>query len=895
MRNTIHIAVSYLNYYKKQTASLLLSVILFSALLTGMGGLLGSGKNAALTNARQMYGDWHYSMRGDMPWAEALKQNPGDGAGYEIEKTGWETVRKMIEEPYPIQFVHADRGYLDMMNRNLKKGYYPKKRNEIAMDSHTLQNLGIPEKLGSRVTLDHETFILCGIFTDMPEKLSELQGDFMQVFVNDTLDYGKNGVFVYLKFNEKRDVYRQAERFCNRFGAMEDMTRNNGISAYVGSESPGTVWETIKRGISDKAAGLPYIWGTLNYTGNLTEHAILISIALFGAFILYSLFQISVTRRISQYSVMQTIGMTDRKTFDILFCELGLVSAVGYPVGCMTGNGIAWLLYGKIGQIFIVQERAHMGSEPGETASAYAAANLPGTGVYQINWSTVAGGALFLLLVIVLISALLIRRMKKLTLRQMLATDLKKRLNRKIYSLKRGNMTGILTRKFMFSRKGAFLSMLLSLSIGSILFLGAFYVTENTQIHNELTYKADDGLGSDIQVYEQSDQLTDVIPETSAEQMRQVAGVGAFHPVRYLPGEIALNDGKLIWTSYFAETANDESFQPDPVLMEKYNGLAVQTGRDDYALKVNIYGYDDEMLEELNDYLLGGEINPDQMRKDNSVIFKTLMGGQGDYTGIKIRTGDEVELKTIKDRKVPQEALKFLGARDWYQNRTMKVAALTSRPLAKVKTYIGDEYSSVVDIIMTNEQMEQNFGARDYQTISISLKQGSDPGMVSRQLSGIAKGIDQCTVKDYSQQIQAQNLYLAQKMLFFYGIALILFGTSLLQIMNSMQYLIMARKREFGILRAMGITDAGFRKMLAKEGLRYGICSCLTVLILYIPVQRILHYFMIHVYLYLHPKSFISWEILAGVLLLNLAFCVGMVLISGRSILRKQIIEEIRE
>ena len=45
------------------------------------------------------------------------------------------------------------------------------------------------------------------------------------------------------------------------------------------------------------------------------------------------------------------------------------------------------------------------------------------------------------------------------------------------------------------------------------------------------------------------------------------------------------------------------------------------------------------------------------------------------------------------------------------------------------------------------------------------------------------------------------------------------------QIVNSMQYLVAARKHEFGILRAMGITDAGFRKMLVKEGIRYGVYS----------------------------------------------------------------------
>ena len=159
----------------------------------------------------------------------------------------------------------------------------------------------------------------------------------------------------------------------------------------------------------------------------------------------------------------------------------------------------------------------------------------------------------------------------------------------------------------------------------------------------------------------------------------------------------------------------------------------------------------------------------------------------------------------------------------------------------------------------------------------------------------LAKNISRCVVKDYSEQIRQQNLYLYQKMFFYYGIAAVLLGISLLHIMNSMQYLVAARKRECGILRAMGITDAGFKRMLAKEGLCYGIYSGITVLVIYFVVQKILYYFLVHVYLYLHPKAFVSGAALGGILLLNIGICVGVTLLSGRAVLREGIVEEIQE
>lgn len=929
MKNSIHLSFRYLKYYKQQTLTLLAGILLSTALLTGMGGLFESGLCATREDARTKYGDWHYSMRGDTGWFDDFEQELpkkgqgsekghssekkhssekgqgsekehgsgngyGLGKGYTLEKAGVETVRKAIEEPFSIQLVYADPGYLEMMGRDMIEGVYPRQEHEIAADAQTLQNLGVPEELGTRVVLDGEAFTLCGILGEMPEKLPELLGDSRQVFVNPTLDYGTNGTFVYLKFDESHKVYDQMEAFRRQFGIAEDVHRNNGLAGYTGGEAPAQAWEVIRTGLSHREAGLPYIWGTLNREGRLTETVILLAAAFFGVFVIYSLFQISVIRRMSQYSVMQTLGMTDGCQMAVLFCELAGIGLVGYPVGCVLGNLAGRLVYRRAGQIFLLQDQTrHTGG--GWPAQELGAVSLPDAGAYQASRATMLLGALCLGAAFLVISGIFICRTRKLSIRQRLGGDLGKHRNPKIYSIRHGNLTGILTRKFMFSRKGMFVGILLSLSIGSVIFLGAFYVTENTEINNELTFKADDGLGSDIQVYIQSDRLTDGISGEAAGEMRGIPGIREFHPVRYLLGELALNDGTFLWLPYFAELANEEGFLPDPELMEKYNGLAVQTGEDDYALKVNIYGYDDAMLENLNEYLLEGEIDPDQMRRDNRVILKTLMDGQGNYDGVRVAPGDEISLTTVSSPDVPQEALRFQGESGWYQSVPLDVAAVVSRPLAKVDTYIGDEGTSVIDIIMTNEQMEQNFGVKDYQTVSISADPKTGAGAVSSGLGSIAENISRCVVKDYSEQIRRQNLYLYQKMFFYYGIAAVLLGISLLHIMNSMQYLVAARRREFGILRAMGITDAGFRRMLAKEGLCYGICSGITVGVIYFAVQKILYYFMVHVYRYLHPRACVSWTALGGVLLLNIVICVAMALLSGRSILREPITEEIRE
>ena len=891
MKRVLKLSFAYLCYYKKQTVSLFLGVLLSAALLSGVGSLLYSGKQQNIEKVRQEYGDWHYYFQSDEKEAESLLEKK-KGEGYEIEESGTITIRKVLEEPYKIMLVHGDDSYLHMMNRKLLQGSYPKAANEVAMDAYVLRNLGIPEEIGKEVILDGERFLLSGILSESVEGTE----DYMQIFVHESVDYGQNGVFFYFKFLENNPLYKQLAAFCKEFDVdKESIRRNNELDDYFKGTAPSAFWNVLKVSITEEGTGIPYLYAYYNEGGQLTNKVIITALGVFGVFILYSLFQVSVRKRMSQYSIMQTLGMAEGYTFGSLLGELLLIFAAGFPLGCLLGNSIAALLYGKIGQIFVgVQNKGFRHTGENQDLAGISAANIGESGKFYVDEKLIWYSLVFFVAVLAVMSCHLVRKMRSYTWGQMIRKESgKKKKSRKIYCLHRENLSDILTKKFMFGKISSFFGILFSLSIGGIIFLGATYVTENTKIHNELTFKADDGLGSDIQVFEVSDDLGDMIPGYMAEEIRKIPGVEAVNTMNYMLGEIPLYDGKLVWTSYFAETDPSDDLKPDPLLMEKYHGMATIEGDDDYKLKVNIYGYDDEMLLELSDYLLEGNIDPDAMRKEDTVIFKTIMGGQGTYDGISIKTGDFITLKTPENTEVPAEVLRFQEEDSFYTEQKLEVAALASRPLAKTNAFIGDEASSTVDIIMTKEQMEEYFGVTGYHNMGITLKEGADGAAVSSEIRKLTQSVSKCMVKDYTQAIETENAFIEQKMLFFYGVAFVLLGISILHIINSMQYLVAARKHEFGILRAMGITDGGFRRMLFKEGIRYGIYANLLMFALYVPMQKILYYVMVRVYLYLHPVAWVSVMPVVVMLVLNLIICILAMEWAGRNILEDDIIEEL--
>ena len=101
------------------------------------------------------------------------------------------------------------------------------------------------------------------------------------------------------------------------------------------------------------------------------------------------------------------------------------------------------------------------------------------------------------------------------------------------------------------------------------------------------------------------------------------------------------------------------------------------------------------MLNELNDYLLEGEIDPEKMREEDTVILATLMDGQGNYDGISVSPGDALSVRIPKTAQT--ELLKFQGEDSLYQNSDLQVQAVVSRTLARVDQFYGESSQHYYD------------------------------------------------------------------------------------------------------------------------------------------------------------------------------------------------------
>lgn len=877
----LKLAWKYMRYYKSQTLAILASILLTAALLSGISSLIYSSQKSDLANSKTIYGDWHYYVETDHATYDSV-QSGEQGKGYTLEKCGKMEIKDVVSEEFLICFIDTDETYRQMAHRGLLEGTFPEKENEIAADGFVLSNLGFSGNLGDPLCIGGKDYIVTGVL----ESQWAASSSEMEVFVSDSFQGRGSQTFLYLGFDESRKLYTQLDAFLKEHKiSSEAVEGNDEVIQYLGGEAPDSIYDIVKFGLTDEDGNFTYIVLKLQSDYNLAYNGMILLLCLFSLFVVYSVFSISVSRRTSEYGILQTLGISEKQIGGTLLLELWILLIIGYPLGCLLGNGILSLVYQNFSGVF--------GSDVLSVADQTLAEGTS-TIRFYLSWDAMVFGFIFLLLSLVLVAFLVVRSLRKHSLKAVMSGDTSFTRRRKIYALRPVNMAGVVVRKFMFSNKRKVLGILLSLSVGGCIFLCTTYMVENLKVHAELSLMSDDGLGSEYRISLKSDSLQDTIPEAVAEKIKNMPETDDVYATKYTLGELQLSRNEFLveedWSDYFEYQNQDAYFT------QRYDGICNQQQDGTYRIKYNIYGYDEAMIGQLDDFILEGEIHPEEIKNGNQVIVTANMDGQGNYYFYGKKPGDTITLRVPKQENYTDDLLKFQSGQENYIEKEFEIAAIVSRPLAQEEGFLNVEpWKNAQSVIMTNEQMEENFGISDYNFINASPADETEAESVSNQLLQVIRDVPKAVLQDYTSAIETQKNYLSQQQIFFSSIAVILLIISLFHIMNSMNHTILTRRREYGIIRAMGITDSGFYKMIMQTGILYGVLADVFIFLLYnLILRRVMDYYMAHVLQLLHLTSAVPNIVLIGIMLLNIVIAAAAVMFPARKMIRTNIINEIR-
>lgn len=885
----LKLAWKYMRYYKSQTLAIFASILLTASLLSGISSLIYSSQKSDLANSKTIYGDWHYYIETDKELFNSVESGE-KGKGYTLKQCGKMEIRDVAAEEFMICFIHSDETYRQIAHRDLLEGKFPEKENEIAADGYVLSNLGFSGNLGDTLRIGEKEYIVTGVLkSEWAASSSE-----MEVFVSDSFKGRGSQTFLYLTFNEDEKLYKQLDAFLQEHKLLsEAVAGNDEVIQYLGGEAPSSIYEIVKFGLTNEEGNLTYIVLKLQSDYNLAYNGMIFLLCLFSLFVVYSVFSISVSKRTSEYGMLQTLGISEAQIGGTLLWELWILFFIGYPLGCFLGNGILSLVYQRLSGVF--GGKGISGAETGLSVADHTLAEGANAAKFFVSVDAMVFGFLFLLISLALVAFIVVRSLRKHSLKSVMSGDTSFTKRRKIYALRNVNMANVVVRKFMFANKRKVIGILLSLSIGGCIFLCTTYMVENLKVHAELSLMSDDGLGSEYRISLKSDSLKDMIPEVAADKIKNMPETDDVYVTKYTMGELQLSGNEFLaeedWRDYF-KYQNQE-----PYFIRRYDGICNQQKDGTYRIKYNVYGYDEAMIEQLRDFILEGEIQPETMKKNNRVIVTANMDGQGNYYFYGKKPGDKITLRVPGRENYTDELLKFQSGEENYIEKEFEIAAIVNRPLAQEKGFLNTEvWKNAQSVIMTGEQMEENFGITDYSFINASPADGKDVQSVSNQLLQVIRDVPKAVLQDYTSAIETQKDYLKQQQIFFSGIAVILLIISLFHIINSMNHTILARRREYGIIRAMGITDSGFYKMILRMGILYGLLTDVFIFLLYnLVLRRVMDYYMAHVLQFLHLTSNVPNLVLIGIMVLNVVIAAVAVMIPAWKMGRENIIDEIRK
>lgn len=885
----LKLAWKYMRYYKSQTFAILASILLTASLLSGISSLIYSSQKSDLANSKTIYGDWHYYIETDKKLFHSVESGE-TGNGYTLEQCGKMEIRDVVSEEFMICFVHADETYRQMAHRDLLEGRLPEKENEIAADGFVLSNLGFAGDMGDSLHIGEKEYIVTGILkSEWAASSSE-----MEVFVSDAFKGRGSQTFLYLRFNEDEKLYKQLDAFLQEHKlSSESAVGNDEVTQYLGGETPSSIYEIVKFGLTNEEGNFTYIVLKLQSDYNLAYNGMIFLLCLFSFFVVYSVFSISASKRTSEYGMLQTLGISDTQIGGTLLLELWMLFFIGYPLGCFLGNGILSLLYQKLSGVF--GGKGIGGAETGLSVADHTLAEGANAAKFFVSVDAMVFGFLFLMISLALVAFIVVRSLRKHSLKAVMSGDTSFTKRRKIYALRNVNMANVVVRKFMFANKRKVIGILLSLSIGGCIFLCTTYMIENLKVHAELSLMSDDGLGSEYRISLKSDSLKDTIPEAVADKIKNMPETENVYVTKYTMGELQLSRNEFLaeedWHDYF-KYQNQE-----PYFIQRYDGICNQQEDGNYRIKYNVYGYDETMIEQLQDFILEGAIQPETIKKNNQVIVTANMDGQGNYYFYGKKPGDKITLRVPRTENYTDELLKFQSGEENYIEKEFEIAAIVNRPLAQEKDFLNTGvWKNAQSVIMTGEQMEKNFGITDYSFINASPADGTDAKNVSNQLLQVIRDVPKAVLQDYTSAIETQKDYLKQQQIFFSSVAVILLIISLFHIINSMNHTILARRREYGIIRAMGITDRGFYTMILQTGILYGLLADVFIFLLYhLVLRRVMDYYMTHVLQFLHLTSNVPNLVLIGIMVMNVGIAVVAVMFPAWKMGRENIINEIRK
>jgi len=799
---------------RTRTIVTIVGIMLSTSLITAVTTFTSSMQNCLLQNAIVQNGDWYGGIHSvEKSEVDELNSNDEIAQVTSTQNIGYSILKDSINKSKPYLYVIGiDNTFKNLMAVHITSGRLPQNSSEIMLPNHLFENGGIKNNLEDVLELEIGQRVLDGKVLDQDNDFYNTKDGTPN---NEELIVKEKRTYTVVGFYERPIFESYSAPGYTAITVMDKTVTDAYLyNSYFKMKDPKVTNEFLSQYESNKI-NTEYNSNVLTFLGvtessayNLTIGSILLIVILLvmggSILLIYNAFAISVNERTKQFGLLSSVGATKRQISRSVLFEALFVSIIGIPLGItlgIAGIGITLLL---------IKDRLAL------MVTGMFGGTVPLTLKVSL-WAIIA--AVVTAIVTVLISAWIpSKRALRVTAIQAIqqSSDIKmkrKKLKTHKWIYKVFGFEGALAQKNFRRNKKKYRATVISLFMSVVLFISASSLCMYVLEASSGTLSTN---GYEICYYKAQSEIKD--NELSSEQLvkkiSEIDGVKNVSSLSQIYGKLKVSNE--IFTDEYMKQYTNVSGALNPATVEVYK---VDNLSFEKYLKENNLSKDTYMNPEkpvliatsnikIKDNETGKISNISMLKEDKVKVIATI--STFDNQGKEINYEDiELNIGLTKDKLVMGI---YLG------NKNTITVMIPQCMIGAV--YKSDLFSTASAIYIATDSH-----ASVYEKVKTLLK---DNNLVVNSLYDLAKD------DEYNQNM----IFIIQ--VFAYGFVTLISLISVANVFNTISTNILLRRREFAMLKSVGMTNRGFNKMMNFECILYGVKS----LLLGLPVSIAITYYI---------------------------------------------------
>lgn len=808
------LTIRHLKKNKRRTLVTIIGTIISVAMITAVATLAVSFLDLLQRQTIADQGEWHVQYHDiNEAQAEEIKEDEETKEFILAGDRGYAYFEESGNDYKPYVFVKSfNQNGFENIPVNLKEGRLPESPEEIVLSEEIVSGgraeyeLGdeMSLEIGERVFLNEEAqeepitqqYSLQVVDDQLMEEIQEPQEEtYTVVGIIERPTWEPAWAPGYTAVTYTDETLISGESPVNGMVILEDVDR----SLYADAEELAGEMEQAPAMISYNSNLLRYYGVSSNDNLNVTMYslaAIIMAVIIFGSVaLIYNAFAISVSERARHLGMLASVGATKKQKRNSVFFEGALIGLVSIPIGVLSGiAGIAvtfWFVNRLMKEALNVSVPLTVAVTPMAVLTA-----------------------VFVSILTIFISTYLpARKASRISaieaIRQ--TTDIKlsekavrtSKLVRRIFGTE-----AEIGLKNLKRNKRKYQITVFSLVGSIVLFLSVSFFTETLEKSIELSSA---NLNYDIQL--------------AAD--REEFGEELVTPISELP---EVTNYSISHEAFFTAWVDKEEIAAPLQKRVEEEPQLLDDGK--YSYFVNLYSIDDESLAQYAE-----DIGIDEAALFDSEAFPAVVINTTVYEeGTPRRL---VEAATIQKPAGEQIGLFY---DDFETGDSEAVSAVTIAVLTdQLPTGVSSGGSLGSMTMIVSEEVYSSLLARGegIQSNSYMYLESEDPMKTQEDIEAI-DNTNMSIFNVYQNRQRDEQLVLLMSV-FIYGFITLISIISIANIFNTISTSIALRKREFAMLKSVGMTPKSFNKMINYESVFYGVKSLLYGIPISIGIMYLLH------------------------------------------------------